>query len=124
MAYKLVVTTGSFNKYGTFGKPGGELITQSHETGNEMMEKGIELCKEVAESDSTTTRYISLNNGDFFNGIRLAVKRGLIKWDEIHFNHINAGGYDEHPTINDAGRMNEWPVGFFDANDLFLTEIL
>lgn len=105
----------------------GEGIYQQTETGAEMMERGMNLCKRFVDTASVLpdlVMNVHTNNHDAFNGIRLAVRRGIICHENVCFINVNAGGYIEYPTILQDGTFMAWPPGFFDALDGFLEEMI
>ena len=74
---------------------------------------------------------VESHSDHFLNGIRVAVKRRLINQDLVRIffldrNRENAShASDVHtPTIDEAGRIDEWPAGFFDEWDKQLENLL
>lgn len=62
------------------------------------------------------------------NGIRLAVKQKILPSSDVrvHFfsHHLGKASVPESPTIDQDGRLDSWPEGFFDQFDLALSELL
>ncbi|MDI9349002.1 MAG: DUF3696 domain-containing protein [Candidatus Symbiobacter sp.] len=64
------------------------------------------------------------------NGIRLAVKKGIISYDKIAFHWFGESEQDsskphiQSPQIGPDGRLDNWPVGFFDQIDNALQELI
>ena len=65
---------------------------------------------------------VESHSDHLLNGVRLAVKKGLIKKDDvvIHFftREVETGdAFVQSPAILDNGRLTNWPEGFFDQWD-------
>lgn len=87
-----------------------------YESGKDMINHGIEF--------TTSMHEIAYCNDEmFFNGIRLAIKRGIIQSDNIQIKFFS-GGEIHNIIIMPSGSLMTWPKGFFEEYDEFLTEIL
>ncbi|MBF0337304.1 MAG: DUF3696 domain-containing protein [Nitrospirae bacterium] len=58
------------------------------------------------------------------NGIRVAVKRGIIDSSDVAINYFNRDYKLSHPLMDKDGRIDSWPEGFFDQMDTDLGELL
>lgn len=64
------------------------------------------------------------------NGIRVAVKKGKLESDNTQFFYFYKDTKDSYrhkvkcPVLDEYGRLNEWPEGFFDEWDHALLELL
>lgn len=91
---------------------------QAKETERRMAEKGAFLLKCLGDN------YVFTNNHSFFLGFRLAVMNDE---EEAHkrvkFLHYH-DGVCHKPVINQDGRIDKWPKGFFDLIDEALTEFI
>jgi hypothetical protein len=121
---KLVFICGSY--LAAMNTPVGEraqVIGQTTETGEHMISSGRYFHKVLPENG---VKYIFSNNDLFFYGIRLAVKNGDIKPEEIEFYfYANKDvGRPQVIEINSDGRFEHWPDGFFDAYDQALRDML
>jgi predicted ATPase len=75
--------------------------------------------------------FIETHSDHFLNGVRVAVKEKMIAPEEVKFFFLerNKDG-DSHestvlsPEIDDQGRLNCWPTGFFDEWDRQLEKLL
>jgi hypothetical protein len=72
-------------------------------------------------------RHVFSNDDNLFNGMRVAITKGLIDPADlvVYYNHIVDG--NEQTTRVDFtkdGRSDYWPRGFFDQYDNDLSEIL
>ena len=63
----------------------------------------------------------------FMDGVRIAVRDGVIPPDDVKFHHFRREGITSTvttPTIDEDGRLSEWPEGFFDQADINLDRLL
>lgn len=72
---------------------------------------------------------VETHSDHVLNGIRLAVKGKLIPASDVavHFfapNQVGGAFMPLSPQINEDGRLNAWPEGFFDQFDLALSQLL
>ncbi|MBF0345034.1 MAG: DUF3696 domain-containing protein [Nitrospirae bacterium] len=58
------------------------------------------------------------------NGIRVAVKRGIIESSDVAINYFNRDYSLSRPEMDKDGRINMWPEGFFDQMETDLGELL
>lgn len=71
---------------------------------------------------------VESHSDHILNGIRVAARKKKIDTDKIKINYFIRNGND--PTIikaliiNEKGRINEWPKGFFDEWDNMLDELI
>ena len=79
---------------------------------------GLDLCS-VDKNLSIIT-----HNNSLFNGIRVGVKRGLIKPEDLTVHFYSSDGQITYPKIDARGRFTPWPDGFFDMWDKALEELL
>ncbi len=66
---------------------------------------------------------IETNNDHFLNGVRCAVKDGLVDYKNIQIIFYN----EENKyliNIDKNGNLDYWPVGFFDQNDIAVTHLI
>ncbi len=70
---------------------------------------------------------IETHSDHFLDGVRIAVRNGLIdsKDTAIHyFERMNGRTTVTSPTIDSSGQLSAWPTGFFDQQELNLRELL
>ena len=72
---------------------------------------------------------VETHSDHLLNGIRLSVKKGLIRSGEVvpHYfrRDVASGDIDvQTPAILDSGRMAAWPEGFFDQWEISLDQLL
>jgi len=72
---------------------------------------------------------IETHSDHIINGVRIAVKRGLINNNQIIFNSFsktNSLGENivEEINIDENGKLNKWPEGFFDQYENDMMELL
>ena len=61
--------------------------------------------------------FVETHSDHFMDGVRIAVKEGLIAPDDVKFNYFEREGNEASvttPEIDRDGRLSEWPQGFFD----------
>jgi predicted ATPase len=73
--------------------------------------------------------FIESHSDHFLNGIRVAVKEGLIPCDKVKLFFLERGTSLHEtmvvsPDIDQLGRINMWPKGFFDESDTLLEKLL
>jgi predicted ATPase len=82
----------------------------------------------IAKAAQTGMQIILETHSDHvLNGIRLAVKRGMAAASvAVHFfTRMRDGGvHCESPQMDQDGRLDKWPPGFFDQFDYALSELL
>jgi len=74
--------------------------------------------------------FIESHSDHFLNGVRVAVKEGLIPFDQVKIFYLERSMSSPHetvvisPEIDERGRINNWPRGFFDESDRLLEQLL
>ncbi|NCB40490.1 MAG: DUF3696 domain-containing protein, partial [Erysipelotrichia bacterium] len=74
--------------------------------------------------------FIESHSDHFLNGIRVAVKEGVIRNDRVSLFFLERGPGQAHearvvsPVIDQTGRIDIWPTGFFDETDKQLEKLL
>lgn len=85
----------------------GELIAQAGH-------KGIQIIVET-------------HSDHIMNGIRIAVKKGIVHKDKVNFTYFYKENYEHKcvfPKVDENGKFDEWPEGFFDEWDNSLIDLL
>ncbi len=111
-------------------KPGDLLIIENpeahlHPGGQTLIGK---LCALVANSGVQVI--IESHSDHFLNGIRVAVKEGLVKHEHVRLFFLERNTSKSHsssvvsPVIDENGRISKWPNGFFDESDRQLEKLL
>lgn len=72
---------------------------------------------------------VETHSDHILNGIRLSAKRGLLKAEQLSIQYFKRDAYSGEqliltPKIDQSGRINEWPEGFFDQAEKDLLELL
>ncbi len=74
---------------------------------------------------------IETHSDHFLNGVRTSVKKGIISSDNVELyylsRNINASEHSvqvDQPRIDHLGKIDHWPIGFFDEWDNSLDELL
>jgi len=74
--------------------------------------------------------FIESHSDHFLNGVRVAVKEGSIPPDQVKLFYLERSTASMHetmvvsPEIDQHGRINKWPQGFFDESDRLLEKLL
>ena len=71
--------------------------------------------------------FVETHSDHFMDGVRIAVKEGLIAPEDVRFNYFSRQGNVakvKTPKIDDEGRLSEWPEGFFDQSATNLARLL
>jgi predicted ATPase len=75
--------------------------------------------------------FIESHSDHFLNGVRVAVKKGIIEPDNVALffleRNLKSKRHDSiicNPAIDNNGRLDEWPQGFFDEWEIQLKELL
>ena len=71
--------------------------------------------------------FVETHSDHFMDGVRIAVRDGLITPDDVTFNYFQREGNTATvtcPKIDHDGRLSEWPKGFFDQADENLDRLL
>lgn len=73
---------------------------------------------------------VETHSDHILNGIRVAVKKSVIKASDANFLYFYKDSEDDfrhkikNPILDEQGRIDEWPSGFFDEWDNALMELL
>lgn len=72
---------------------------------------------------------LETHSDHLLNGIRMAVKKGIVRNSDVQLNFVvnndsMEGANVVTPEIDSNGRINVWPEGFFDEYDNALAELL
>ena len=71
--------------------------------------------------------FVETHSDHFMDGVRIAVRDGLITTKDVTFNYFQREGNTATvtcPEIDEDGRLSDWPEGFFDQNALNLAQLL
>ena len=71
--------------------------------------------------------FVETHSDHFMDGIRIAVRDGLINPEDTAFHYFDRDGNKSivtSPAIDLDGRLSTWPVGFFDQHDENLVRLL
>ena len=71
--------------------------------------------------------FAETHSDHFIDGVRIAVRDGLIQPDDVAIHYFErAGGKSvvTSPKVNADGRLSSWPVGFFDQHEENLARLL
>lgn len=73
--------------------------------------------------------FIESHSDHFLNGIRVAVKNGIISENMVKLFFLERGTLTHEsivisPKIDRNGRIDKWPKGFFDETDILLEKLL
>jgi len=109
--------------------PGGTLIIENPEAHlhpRAQFEMGRLLSLVAADG---VQLFVETHSDHILNGIRLAVKNGLITSSEVSLNYFSRSVEDgitqvENPVIKEDGKLNYWPDGFFDEWGRSLQKLL
>lgn len=114
---------------GLLSKPGGLLLVENPEA--HLHPKGQSaMGRFFAQLASLGVQVVVETHSDHvLNGIRVAVKRQAIRADQVALNYFykDAGAPATvlaTPRIDQDGRIDEWPTGFFDEWEIGLAELL
>jgi len=110
-------------------KPNDLLIIENpeahlHPAGQSVLGK---LCSIAANNG--VQLFIESHSDHFLNGIRVAVKDGIISGKMVKLFFLERGTSTHEsivisPKIDKNGRINTWPKGFFDETDILLEKLL
>lgn len=70
---------------------------------------------------------VETHSDHFMDGIRIAVREGIISHKETSFQFFERQGTKAmvtSPPIDEEGRLSHWPKGFFDQHELNLAKLL
>lgn len=128
---KVILSTGNFQAAIRRGSRLGSMfvVKQLTETGKEMVERGVNLqCDEIKYASNKLNLlndlHIFCNNENYFGGIRLAVLRGKIQPEQIEIFFFHPDGSCEQIYIDKNARFASMPIGFFDASEEVLLELI
>ena len=71
--------------------------------------------------------FIETHSDHFMDGVRIAVRNGLIAPEEVTFHYFERTGSNvsvSTPKIDKDGRLSQWPAGFFDQHEENLVKLL
>lgn len=71
--------------------------------------------------------FVETHSDHFMDGVRIAVRDGIIEPEEVTFNYFEREGNTATvttPKIDKDGRLSKWPEGFFDQADENLARLL
>ena len=71
--------------------------------------------------------FVETHSDHFMDGVRIAVRDGLIASDDTSFHYFERDGNRSvvtSPTIDSEGRLSSWPSGFFDQGQENLARLL
>jgi len=80
-------------------------------------------------ANSSVQIILETHSDHIINGIRIAIKKGLIKNEEVIFNSFSKGeklgeNIVEKIFIDKEGKLDKWPKGFFDQYENDMMELL
>jgi len=87
--------------------------------------KLAELAAKAAASGAQVI--LETHSDHILNGLRLAVREGILQPEQTAFHYFRRDGLDvrvEMPVINQDGRMDIWPDGFFDQHEKTLSALV
>ncbi|UTL92336.1 AAA family ATPase [Pseudomonas fluorescens] len=76
-----------------------------------------ELCARAAKIGIQVI--VETHSDHFMDGVRLSVKNSILSPLQVKFHYFHRSGTETHiktPTIDDKGRLSEWPDGFNDQH--------
>ncbi|MEO8008061.1 MAG: DUF3696 domain-containing protein [Betaproteobacteria bacterium] len=110
-------------------KPGGVLLLENpeahlHPRGQSAMGTLLAQC-----SSDNVQIIVETHSDHLLNGVRLAVKHGIVKPDAVVLHYFSrqldtGDATVQSPTIQSNGRLSFWPEGFFDQWEKTLDELL
>lgn len=71
--------------------------------------------------------FIETHSDHFMDGVRIAVRNGLITPEEVTFHYFERTGSNASvstPKVDKDGRLSQWPAGFFDQHEENLVKLL
>ena len=81
----------------------------------------------VRASISGVQVIIETHSDHFMNGVRVAVREGLVKPQQVNFHYFereDGKTFVSSPEIDADGRLSSWPAGFFDQHEESLAKLL
>ena len=86
------------------------------------------LAELAARASKAGVQVIAETHSDhFMDGVRIAVRDGLIESEDAAFHYFERKGNQTvvtSPQIDSDGRLSSWPIGFFDQHDENLARLL
>ena len=86
------------------------------------------LAELAARASKAGVQVIAETHSDhFMDGVRIAVRDGLIEPEDAAFHYFERTGNQTvvtSPEIDSDGRLSSWPIGFFDQHDENLARLL
>ena len=84
-----------------------------------------ELVTLLARAASAGVQVVVETHSDhILNGVRLAVKHGELRANDVAVHFLATGAQHAVPTIDSTGAIRNWPAGFFDEWDVAVEELL
>ena len=87
-----------------------------------------EMARLAARAAKTGVQVMVETHSDhFIDGIRIAVREGLLTPDDVAIHYFERQGDESvvtSPVIDADGRLSEWPAGFFDQHEMNLVRLL
>ena len=71
--------------------------------------------------------FVETHSDHFMDGVRIAVREGLIQPNEVAFHYFNRTGgktIASSPQLDADGRLSSWPKGFFDQHEENLAKLI
>ena len=71
--------------------------------------------------------FVETHSDHFMDGVRIAVREGLIQPNEVAFHYFNRTGGKTiafSPQLDADGRLSSWPKGFFDQHEENLAKLI
>ena len=71
--------------------------------------------------------FVETHSDHFMDGVRIAVRDGIIQPEEATFHFFEREGTKSvitSPEIDADGRLSRWPTGFFDQHEMNLVRLL
>ena len=82
----------------------------------------------VRAAEAGVQVFVETHSDHFIDGVRIAVRDGLIAPDETAFHYFERQGDGRvevsSPTVDADGRLSHWPAGFFDQHEDNLARLL
>ena len=78
-------------------------------------------------SEAGVQVFIETHSDHFMDGIRIAVREGLIAPKDTAFHYFDRDGNKSvvtSPQVDEDGRLSQWPAGFFDQHEENLARLL
>jgi hypothetical protein len=91
------------------------------DTGDNQFKFGMGVAKEVWSGNQVI---IATNSDHILNGIRVAVKEGVLDCSLVTIYYFDTEGVMHTPKIDKDGRIDKWPEGFFDTWDKALERLI